>query len=129
MNGLTKDNFLETRKGSISIKDVKEGDEVLTIFGTKKVWTKVLDFNLLDKAKIIKLTTNNGDVLTLAEGQKILTCKGWKTADEISIGEFIISTEYNSIITSKTKFEEKQEVYEIITNEETYLANNILIYG
>ena len=78
--GCYSDNtYLTTKEGTVNIKNIAPGDEVLTVVNGKDVWTKVVvnqHLNALSEGKRLSATSKTGEVysveITTAHGVPVL---------------------------------------------------------
>lgn len=124
---LTKECFVETNKGKVSIKDAKIGDKIKTLKNGKEYWTDILDFIPQGKKETIKIYTGS-TCITCTKDHKILTETGWKEAKDIKIDDKLVSV-YNNNVVYKIEKWSKEEVYDITTGTHDFLANGIVVHN
>ena len=90
---LTEDNFVTTKRGYISIKDVNIGDEIHTLKDDKLIWTGVEDWWKNEELKeVMTIQTNDGSEIECTLDHKIHTSRGWVEAQNLTIKDEITSS-------------------------------------
>jgi intein/homing endonuclease len=88
---LTRNNFVNTNRGLISIADVKIGDKIETIQNGKIVYTDVLDFIPQGKKTVARVMTKSGLCVEGTLDHKVLTKEGWKEIKDLSLKDEVVS--------------------------------------
>ena len=88
---LTKDNFVMTNRGYISIKDVKIGDKIETLINNEIKFVDVLDAFHNGKKEIVRISTNSGSEINCTLDHKIFTKRGWVEAGNLTLNDEIVS--------------------------------------
>jgi hypothetical protein len=130
---LTKENFVMTDKGYISIKDVKIGDKIETIVDGKSSFVLVKDSFYTGKRKVCTVETISGLKITCTLDHKVFTKRGW-----IEAGDLTVKDEIASMVRESQSFErikkivqkrKKRKVYDITTESSDFLANGLLVHN
>lgn len=89
---LTENNYVQTDRGFISIKDVKIGDKILTLKDGKQYWDEVVDWwKNEDLKETIKFTLKDGSEHESTLDHKWLTTNGWKEAKDLTTSDELIT--------------------------------------
>lgn len=89
---LTENNFVQTKRGYLSIKDVEAGDEILTLKDGDHYWDQVIDhWKNEDEREVVKFTLKDGSEHESTLDHKWLTVKGWKQAKDLTVSDEIVS--------------------------------------
>ena len=83
---LCEDTKITIKGGTKEIKDIQEGDEVLTTIGYRPV---LKSWKVEDNAKIMKIYFSNGSYLEGTKEHKIKTSRGWLTLDALIYDDII----------------------------------------
>ena len=126
---LTKDNFVMTDRGYISIKDVKIGDKIQTIKNNELYWTDVLDFIPQGEKETFSVGIKLFGCIYGTADHKVLTDKGWKEIQELKTGEDKVLTEVGYRTVEFILNNGKQEVYDITTGTHDFLANGVVVHN
>jgi len=129
---LTKDNFVMTDKGYLSIKDVEIGDSILTLNDSgKEVWDKIVNkWDNKEKKSILSVKLNCGSKISGTPDHKIMTLEGWKEIKDVKIGDSIVVNKLEGNIVSEIIKENDALTYDIETKEyHSFLANGILAHN
>jgi len=89
---LTENNFVQTDRGYISIKDVKVGDLIQTIKDGSITWDEVVDKweNEVEK-EIVKIKLNNGSLLESTLDHKCMTARGWVESKDLTVSDELVT--------------------------------------
>lgn len=106
------DTLIKTIKGEVPIKNIKEGNKVLTTKGYKKVLTKFN--NGIRKVNKYILHLDNGDIIkiTSTPNHKIKTNKGWIKIEELQKNQIIFTSKNLNVGLNG------EEIQELTTNKE-----------
>lgn len=126
---LTKDNFVMTDRGYISIKDVKIGDKIETLKDGKLFWTDVLDFIPQGEKKTFSVGIKLFGCVCGTADHKILTDKGWKEIQELKINEDKALTRNGYRTIEFIVDNGIEEVYDITTGTHDFLANGVVVHN
>lgn len=90
---LTSDNFVTTKRGYISIKDVKIGDKIRANKDGKLIWTEVEDWWKNEELKeVMFIQTNDGSEIECTLDHRIHTQRGWIEAQDLTVKDEITSS-------------------------------------
>jgi Intein splicing domain/Terminase large subunit, T4likevirus-type, N-terminal/LAGLIDADG-like domain len=90
---LTEDNYIQTDRGLISIKEAKVGDKILTLKDGIPYWDEIVDFwKNKEEQEVIKIHQYNGNMLECSLDHPIMTTEGWKEARDIKKNDELISS-------------------------------------
>jgi hypothetical protein len=78
------DTLIETKKGSVKIKDIKVGDTVKNAIG----YGKVVSLSAKQKDKCVKLVYN-GKIIRCSLNHPFFTINGWVSAKDLKIGDLL----------------------------------------
>jgi intein/homing endonuclease len=92
---LTKNNYLQTDRGYLSIKDVKPNDKILTIKDGSAIWDRVVNSWESGEKEVFKITTQNHNSIEATKDHKILTTTGWKEVQYLNKEDELVTT-FNS---------------------------------
>lgn len=86
-----------TDRGWLAIHSVRVGDTVITADGSRGVVHDVLQHELVEGEKLVKLTNDNGETIRLTAKHKIRVSDHhgnhkWKRAGDIITGDIVVST-------------------------------------
>lgn len=87
---LTKDALVKTKKGDVSIQNIKVGDSVYSYdINEGKITESIVLEKIEHKEKefLYKIELENGKILKLTGEHPILTVKGWIEVENLNIGE------------------------------------------
>ena len=130
---LTRNNYVNTNRGCISIKDVKIGDKIQTVKNGKLYYTDVLDFIDQGKRTVCKIITSRGNTVTCTLDHKLLTKEGWKEAKDLTVNDELLSKFKSDIEYKKIKkievLKRQENVYDITTGTHDFLANDIVVHN
>lgn len=89
---LTKNNYIKTNKGYISIKDVEPGLEIETLNEKNEiVKTLIENFYIIGKRNIIKIYTESGSVIEATDDHEIFTKNGLKKVGKLNINDELVT--------------------------------------
>jgi hypothetical protein len=89
---LTEDNYIQTDRGLISIKEAKVGDKILTLKDGVPYWDEIVDFwENEEKQEVVKIHQYNGNMLECSLDHPTMTTEGWKEAKDIKKNDELIS--------------------------------------
>jgi len=123
-----EDTFVNTNKGTISIKDVKKDDLVETLVNDKPTFVKVLDSFYQGEKELLYIKTELFEIKCTLD-HRIYTTKGWIEAKDLTLNDLIVSKLDNQRIISINKLEGIHKVYDITTETSDFLANNLLVHN
>lgn len=110
---------ITTKYGIKQIKDIKIGDEVLTL--NESTYKK----EIKSVVKVHKNISNNqmfliNNILRITNNHKVLTNKGWKRTDKLKIGDKILNANIKSLKQNNKNFTKIKSISKIIHNDNTY---------
>lgn len=95
---LDGDSLITMDKGIKKIKEIKKGDFVKTISGTRKV----LNCGITGRAKeLIEITLNTGEKLIGTKDHKIMTLNGFVSIDELRYNDIICTQDFCHLLNIK----------------------------
>lgn len=90
---LTENNYIQTDRGYISIKDIKVGDKVLTLNENNNyVWDYVTDWwKNKEQKEIVRIKLKNGSQHESTLDHKWYTQRGWVEAKNLTIDDELVT--------------------------------------
>ena len=136
---LPGDAMVHTKKGLVPIKDIKVGDEVMTMEGYEKVSNTFYQ----GKQKLVKIVTQDG-YFRCTPNHRMAVCTScddyeWKQASELTLGDRLISSRYqidvkfpkwNPVKVQKVVDDTEEQTYDIeVENRHEFFCNGLLTHN
>jgi len=131
---LLPQSLVYTKRGWITIEDVKVGDKVLTY---NMRWRRITHKVKQVKEKYLKIKLSNGKYLKITPDHRVATKKGWIEIGELKPGDLIYGISvYQELLMDEIKIvsieivQEKTEVYDITVEEDaSFLTEGIFVHN
>ena len=123
---LSGDALITTDKGDIPIKDIKEGDLVLTREG----YRKVIHTQCNGQKEVYAVDFGNNIHMVVTADHRIFTSDGWKRVDELGENETIWTQPVQKNVRIRRRLlSQKKEVFDITVENGEFFANGILVHN
>ena len=116
------------------IENFEGGENVITYDVVKKEFSsaRVEKLKSSTQTDLLEIATETDEVIKCTKGHKMYTSEGWRDANELREGDYLLNSLGNlTAITKITLIEGEFEVYHLMNvgSEHTYFANDILVHN
>ena len=132
--GVSIDTIIETSEGPQAISLLKVGDKIICFNNNLLAEEKsVLSIEEIETDKVVEITTEDGEMISIAADQQLFVPKKWVRADQLSLGDILLKKDLNFIgITAiRHKNESSKLRFIVVEDHHNFLAskNGVLVHN